>query len=106
MECARKHLGKGLENASEGGRSTGERDGFPLGIRIGGRVRHSELVGAMSRDSCKYIAQLPRGLAKGMGAGPAPHGRSFPGGELRGEPPKTPSQEIGKLQSHTKQPDP
>lgn len=74
MECARKHLGKGLENASEGGRSTGERDGFPLGIRIGGRVRHSELVGAMSRDSCKYIAQLPRGLAKGMGAGPAPHG--------------------------------
>lgn len=30
--------------------------------------------GAMSRDSCKYIAQLPQGLAKGMGAGPAPRG--------------------------------
>lgn len=71
MECARKHLGKGLEKASECGGSLAERDGFPLGLRIGGggvgvgRVRHSELVGAVSRESCKYIAQLPQGLEKG-----------------------------------------
>lgn len=68
-------------------------------------VRHSELVGAVSRVSSKYIAQLPQGLEKGQ-EWPCPPWRPFPGGELRGERPKIPSQEMGKLQSHTKQPDP
>ena len=43
----------------------GEKDGFPLSLGIRGRVRHSELVGAVSRDSWKYIAQLPQGLEEG-----------------------------------------
>lgn len=37
----------------------------PQVYESGGWVRHSELVGAVSRDSYKYIAQLPRGLKKG-----------------------------------------
>lgn len=58
----------------------------------------------MSRNSNKYIAQLPQGLEKGWELA-LPLVGPFPGGRLRGEPPKIPSQEMGKLQSHTKQPD-
>lgn len=42
------------------------RDGLPLGLWMVGGVRHSELVGTVSRDSSKYIAQSPQGLQKGV----------------------------------------
>lgn len=72
----------------------------------GGWVRHSELVGAVSREiHISILLSCPEGWRKD-GSWPCPSRRPFPGGELRGEPPKIPSQEMGKLQSHTKQPDP
>lgn len=36
----------------------------PWVYESGGWVRHSELVGAVSSDLYKYIAQLPQGLEK------------------------------------------
>lgn len=86
--------------------SLGERDDFPLRLQIRGRrVRHSELMGAVTRDSYKYIAQLPLGLEKGQGL-PLPLKEAIPWRRIERGTIKDPFPGDGKLQSHTKQPDP
>lgn len=71
----------------------------PSAYKSGEQVRHSELVGAVCRDSDKYIAQLPQGLEKGWELA-LPLTGAIPWRRLREEPPKLPSQGMGKLQSH------
>lgn len=89
-------MGEGLERASEQQASLGE---LPQVYKSGEQVRHSELVGAVSRDSDKYIAQLPQGLEKGWELA-LPLTGAIPWKRLRGEPPKIPFQGVGRLQSH------
>lgn len=79
------------------------RDGFPQAYKSGEQVRHSELVGAVSRDSDKYIAQLPQGLEKGWELA-LPLTGAIPWRRLRGNYPKSLLREWGNY-NHTKQPD-